>query len=193
MTIFWNTTINNNDGANMVFEISKFMLIDVRNQNQEYQNAFDALVAQALEALRKEVGEGWNEGAKNVLHEQLLYIAQPSQYKPNHEIRYVVEFTAIEQGDEDCEAWSKYRAWELSGIEQLEMYVHHLKGGDVIEWLRVRWESQKQEMRHDMVSWGHNFDRCPIDNDEDLVEEHRRLREWWYSDEDQFEVNCFED
>ena len=179
---FWNTDINNGD--TVAKEVSKFVLINVHEQNEAYQNAFDALIAQALEALRKEVGEGWNEGAKNVLHEQLLYIAQPRSYKPNHDIRYCVEFADIERGNPECDSWFKYHAYELSATEQLEMYVHHLKGGDVIEWLRVRWESQKQEMRHDMVSWGHNFDRCPIDNDEDLIESHRRLREWYYSDID---------
>jgi hypothetical protein len=181
MTIFWNTNINNN--GNMVKQVANFMLVDVHNQRQEYQEAFDKLIAQALRELREEVGEeNWNSGARNVLHEQLLYIAQPASYKPNHSIRYCVEFSDIAAGNPDCDSWFKYRAWNMSGEEQLEMYVHHLKGGDVIEWLRCRWESKKQEMREEMISWGHDFDRNPIEDD-DLEEEHRRLCEWYYSDD----------
>jgi hypothetical protein len=187
MTTFNNTNTDTNNGETMnVKEITKYMLIDVYAQKEAYQREFEERIQQALEELRKEVGDAWSEGAKNVLWEQLLYIAQPRNYKPNHEMRYVVEFAAIEQGDEDCEAWSKYRAWELAGTEQLEMYVHHLKGGDVIEWLRLRWERRKEIMRGEMRAWGYNFETCPVEDDDDLVEEHRRIRDWYYADPDNY-------
>jgi len=165
-------------------QLTKYMLLNVEGMRSALRDQIESEINTTLAGIRSHVGEErWNEGHKNTVLEQLYYIAMPAQYKSPHEIRFFVERACMDAGDEYCDLMWDLGYFHLNSIELLDLYVSYACGEDVIEKLRAKNAERMQNMREELTSLGHDFDRHPLE-DEDLDEELRRRREWYYDYED---------
>ncbi|MEC8306658.1 MAG: hypothetical protein VXZ72_02230 [Chlamydiota bacterium] len=164
--------------------LTEYMLLNVEEMRATLRDQIDTEIQTTLDQFQNHIGEErWSEGHKNTILEQLYYIAMPSENSPPHEIRFFVERACMDAGDECCNLMWELGYFSLNPIERLDLYVEYARGGDVLEMLRAKDTERRQNMREELTRLGHNFDVHPLE-DEDLDEELRIRREWYYDCED---------
>lgn len=132
-------------------------------------------VEAGLQAVREEVGDVWGKGAEGVVEELLWAMASPATHREGNAVTYLLEEACLRSGDMECKALDTYDAYSLTPSEKLTLYVSYLKGSSPLLLLEERWNRARARMLKEVREWG-----CTREfvDDEDLMETHRRLRDW---------------